>query len=763
MGKFGTSQPVRRVEDSRFLTGRGSYVGDLHRENIAHAVIVRATVAHGEIAAIDVDDARDAPGVLSVLTGADLDAAMSNDMSADVVKSRDGSPGADPRRPILAVDRVRYVGEPVVAVIAETLEQAKDAAELVEVEYDDLPVVTDTIATLREGAPQLHGEVPGNLAFDWALGDEDANAALFQGAAHTVSLDLINNRVIANPIETRGALAEWGADGRLHIAVNGQGPWSMKREFAKRLQVPAEDVRVTHPDVGGGFGMKGQYYAEYFVCAHAARVTGRPVKWVSDRSEAMLADAMGRDNVTTIEGAFDGGFKLQALRIKTVAALGAYNSPDGQWIPVLAKFVAQGVYEVQSLFMNVKGVYTNTTPVDAYRGAGRPEAIYAIERLMDAAARQFGIGQDEVRRRSWITDFPHKTASGETYDVGDFERVLTRAKAEADWDGFPARKADAAAHGKRRGLGLCYYIESILGSPQETATITFVEDGTVELAVGTASNGQGHETVYAQILHDRTGLPFDKIRVIQADTDRIASGGGTGGSRSVTTQGVAINGASDELIERMRPLAEEELEVASADLIWEDGAFRIAGTDREVGLLQLAGVARAKGLSELLVQQTSTKLPARSFPNGAHIAEVEVDTETGRTTLEKYTVVDDFGVLMNPLLAEGQVHGGVVQGLGQAITEHVAWDEDGQLLTGSFMDYAMPRASDATMIPFHHEGTPSTANPIGMKGCGEAGTVGALAAITNAALDAVWEAGVRHVDMPITPNRMWEWLKAAGR
>jgi len=763
MTKFGTSQPVRRVEDARFLTGRGAYVDDLTLPGLARAVFVRSTVAHAGLAAVDVEDARAAPGVLAVLTGADLDAAISNDLSAGGVRNRDGSHSARPRRPILAVDCVRQVGEPVAMVIAETLEAAKDAAELVGVEYDELPVVTDTARAMDADAPNLHGEAPDNIAFDWAIGDEAKTAAAFRAAAHVVSLDLINNRVVVNPMETRGCLAEWGQDGRLHMAINGQGPWETKDELARRLRAPTEAIHLTTPDVGGGFGMKGFYYPEHVAIAHAARVVGRPVKWVAERAEAFLSDSMGRDHVTTIEGAFDADHRLQALRVSCVAAMGAYLSPYAAYIPsTVAKFVLPGVYDVQTVFMQVKGVFTNTTPVDAYRGAGRPEAIYALERLMDAAARQFGLGQEEVRRKSWIRAFPYRTAVGELYDVGDFDRVLDRAMAEADWGGFPARQVEAAGRGRLRGLGLCYYIEAILGDSDETATISFAEDGGVELAVGTQSNGQGHETVYAQILHQRTGLPFERIRVIQGDSDRIAHGGGTGGSRSVTMQGTAILGASDDLIEKMRPLAEEELEVAGADLVWEDGAYRIAGTDRALTLMELAGAARARGKVELLSQTTGTVVPARSYPNGAHIAEVEVDPATGWTEVVKYTVVDDFGVLMNPMLAEGQVHGGVAQGIGQAITEHVVWDGDGQLLSGTFMDYAMPRASDVPAVGFHHEGTPSTANALGMKGCGEAGTVGALAAVTNAALDAVWEAGVRHVDMPLTPLRMWGWLRDAG-
>jgi carbon-monoxide dehydrogenase large subunit len=662
---------------------------------------------------------------------------------------------------VLADGKARHVGEAVALVVAETLQQARDAAELVAVEYDELPAVTDTAGALAEGAPQLHDAAPGNLCFDWAMGDEAATEAAFATAAHVIELPLINNRVVAASMETRGVVAEWDGE-RLHVASNGQGPWGTKAELAEKMGLRPEQVRVTHPDVGGGFGMKTFTYPEHLAVAFAARELGRPVKWIGERGESIATDVMGRDHVTTVRAAFDANHRLQALRFDTVAGMGAYLSLYSVYIPsVVATKVLTGVYDIQTFFVNVKGSFTNTTPVDAYRGAGRPESIYAMERLFDYAARVLGVDGLELRRKNWIRSFPYTTCVGETYDVGNFDKVLDRAMAEGDVAGFAARKAESAKRGKLRGLGLAYYIESILGDQNETTRFEFADDGGIDLYVGTQSNGQGHETVFAQFLHDRIGVPFEKIRLVQGDTDRIARGGGTGGSRSVTMQGSSIWGAADEWVERVKPFAGEELEVSAADVEFSDGTFRVAGTDKALPVMEVVARARAKGRHDLLSEERETVVPGRSYPNGAHFAEVEVDPETGVVKVVKYTVVDDFGVLMNPMLAQGQVHGGVVQGIGQALTEMVAWDENGQLLTASFMDYGMPRADDAPMIPFHHEGTPSTHNAIGMKGCGEAGTVGALAAVTNAALDAVWDHGVRHVDMPMTPQRMWGWLNAA--
>jgi len=756
--RFGIGQSAPRKEDARFLTGQGRYMEDALPDGVLHAAFVRSPVAHAVISGLDVAAARAMPGVVAVFSAADLAGKLENRVGFLTVENRDGSRGAAPRRPVLADARVRYAGEAVALVVAESRAAALDAAEAVGLDLDELPAHVAT----AEGGPAIHPEAPGNRAYDWAFGDEAAVAGAFAAAAHATRLELVDNRAMAMPMEPRGCTATWEA-GRLTVAFSGQGVWPLRDELAERLGLPEAAVRVTTPDVGGGFGIKGVNYPEYFAIAFAARELGRPVHWMSGRGEAMLTDHHGRDHVTVAEAAFDASFRLQALRINCVSNLGAYNSPGGQTIASrLALKVMPGVYDVQKAFFAVKGVFTNTTPVDAYRGAGRPEAIYVIERLMDWSARDLGLDPVELRRRNFIARerFPYRAVSRETYDVGDFGRVLDRALAEADIAGFAARKTASAGAGRLRGLGLAYYIESILGDQNETTTIAFADDGMVELCVGTQSNGQGHETAMAQILTGRSGIPFERVRFVQGDSDRIASGGGTGGSRSVTMQGNSINHAADLMIERFRALAEEELEVAGADLVFEDGAFRIAGTDRSLDLMRLAGAARSRGRSELLITTRAFRVPGRSYPNGAHFAEVEVDPETGRLEVVRYTVVDDFGLLINPMLAEGQVHGGVAQGIGQAVSELVAYSPEGQLLSGSFMDYGLPRAADVPLMGFHAELVPSTANPIGMKGCGEAGTVGALAAVTNAALDALWASGVRHVDMPLTPLRVWSWLQA---
>ena len=766
MSQFGVSQPVRRVEDARFLRGEGRYVDDLVVDNQARAAFLRSPIAHGAIKSLDVSAARAAPGVIGVFTADDLEAIGGNKLGSGPLENRDGSRSATPVRPVFAKDKVRFVGDALAMVVAETLAQARDAVELIEFDIDDMPAVSDMPAALAEGAPLVHDEVAGNLCFDWGLGDESAVDAALAGADQVVRLELVNNRVISNPMETRGVIADWDAEkGRLHIETNTQGVWKIKDEASKRLGLDADAVHVTTSDVGGGFGTKSFPYPEHIATAFAARTLDRPVKWVADRGENILTDVMGRDHLTVAQAGFDADRRLIALKVETRAGMGAYLSMFGPFIPTtVASRVLPGVYDVQNVFYGVKGVFTNTTPVDAYRGAGRPESIYMIERLMDKAARELGEDPIALRKKSYIASahMPYLTAVGETYDTGDFARVTDAALSNADWSGYAARKSASEAAGKLRGVGFCYYIESILGDPSETAKVELTDDEDggqiVNLYVGTQSNGQGHETAYAQILHQRTGLPFDRVRIIQGDSDRIAQGGGTGGSRSVTVQGVAINAAADTLIEKLKPLAEEELEVGAADLEFVDGAYRIAGTDRSVDLLSLGARARASGRAELAVVEERTELPGRSYPNGCHIAEIEVDPETGAIEVVKYTMTDDFGLLINPMLAEGQAHGGVVQGIGQALTERVAYDETGQLLTGSFMDYGMPRADDAPMMVFHSEPVPSTANPIGMKGCGEAGTVGALAAVTNAALDALWPLGVRDVDMPMTPSKVWAML-----
>lgn len=761
MTKFGTSQPVTRLEDTRLLTGHGRYIDDVAPKDALFGHVLRSPVAHGEITALDLTGARDAPGVHLVLSAADLsEAGLANAMKFSTVKNRDGSDGAAPARPILAEGRVRFVGEPVAFIVADSVAAAKDAAELIVFDFEEL----EPHMELRPGGPELHPEAPDNMAYDWALGDEDATEAALAVSAHRVRFEIEDNRIIVNSLEPRGCYAETDGD-RLHLAVNGQGVWGTKAALAKWFGLEAGNVRVTTPDVGGGFGMKGMDYPESFMVAHAARVLGRPVRWMSERTEAMLSDNAGRDLVCVAELGFDADYRMTAYRMTSLSNLGAYNSQFAQPIQSqLFSRVLTGVYDVQDVFMNNRGVYTNTTQVDAYRGAGRPEAIYTLERAMDYAARELGVDPLELRRKSFIQpdQFPYKTAVGELYDVGEFDRLLNRAEREADVAGFAARKSAAERAGRLRGLGICYYIESILGDPSETARIELTQTG-ARVYVGTQSNGQGHETVYAQFVHDQTGLPIEAIEIVQGDSDLIAHGGGTGGSRSVTTQGTALRVTGRALIAGLVPFVETMLDANDVSFDAAEGVFRTPGSNTVVTLLEAAEAARADGQAALCVAEETGKLPGRSYPNGCHIAEVEIDRDTGVTEVVRYTVVDDFGNLMNPMLAEGQVHGGVAQGIGQAITEHVVYDETGQLLTATFMDYGMPRADNMPFVAFHAEPVPSTANELGMKGCGEAGTVGALAAVANAVQDVLWPLGIRRVDMPFTPARVWAMLQEGER
>ncbi|SMX32993.1 xanthine dehydrogenase family protein molybdopterin-binding subunit [Actibacterium lipolyticum] len=761
MDKFGKSQTVTRFEDPRLLKGEGRYVDDIAPDGALFAFFLRSPIAHAKITTLDTSDARAADGVHLVLTAADLeDAGVRLNLAAALVKNRDGSKGAAPARPILAKDRICFVGEAVALVVAETLHQARDAAELIEFDYEEL----EPALALAEGGPEIHPEAPGNLAYDWAMGDEAATDAAFANAAHTVSLDVGDNRIIVNSMEPRGMYADW-SDGRLHVCYNGQGVWGLKTRLAKHLGLTEEQVHVTTPDVGGGFGMKGFTYPEHYAVAQAARQLAKPVRWMSDRTEAMLTDNGGRDLTSVAELAFDADYKITGYRVNNISNLGAYNSEFAQNIQsVLFSKVLTGAYDIPTAFLATKGVFTNTVPIDAYRGAGRPEAIYVLERVMDHAARVLGIDPWDLRRRNLIPAdaFPYRTVSDQLYDVGDFHRVLARVQDVADVTGFEARKKASEANGKLRGLGLCYYIESILGDPTEGAKIEFCEDGTVNLYVGTQSNGQGHETVYAQFLADQSGIPVEHIRIIQGDSDLIAKGGGTGGSRSVTIQSAATLVTVEETIRAFTPFIAGEMGVGEEAVRFDDGTFRAEGSNQSPTLMEAAELARAKGREDLLVHQAEYELEGRSYPNGAHVAEVEIDPETGVTEVVKYSVTDDFGNLMNPMLAEGQVHGGIVQGIGQAINERVVYDEDGQLLTATFMDYAVPRAREIPQITFTTEPVPSTANALGMKGCGEAGTVGALAAVTNGVLDALWARGVRHVDMPFTPNRVWSMIEEAA-
>jgi carbon-monoxide dehydrogenase large subunit len=583
-------------------------------------------------------------------------------------------------------------------------------------------------------------------------------------------LELVNNRLVANAMEPRAAVAAFdAATGSVTVHTCTQGPWAFRDTLAANLGLPADKVRVVTPDVGGGFGMKAMFYPEYTMCALAAMKLGRPVKWTSDRSEGFVSDSQGRDHVTVAELALGADHRVTGLRVRTVANMGAYYFYFAPYIPTNAALkVLPGVYAIPCLSYGVKALFTNTVPVDAYRGAGRPESIYCMERLIEQAARELGVPPVELRRRNFVRpeQMPYRTAAGELYDTGEFERVMSTAMAKAGWDGFAERKAAAARAGRYRGIGMCYYIESTMGNPNETAAVRFEDDGTVSLLVGTQSNGQGHETAYAQVLHDKLGVPFEAIRIVQGDSAVIRTGGGTGGSRSLTAQGMAIIDASALVIERGKAYAAQHFEAAAADIQHADGSFRVAGTDRVIAIMDLARAARAMtapaGFEGGLDAEATHTLQAWTFPNGCHIAEVEVDPDTGITTIAGYTIVDDFGVVLNPMLVEGQVHGGIVQGIGQALLESTVYDASGQLVTGSFMDYCMPRADDLPSFDFSTVEVPCKNNGMGVKGCGEAGSVGSPAAVINAIIDALAPLGVTSVDMPATPERIWALCQRAG-
>ncbi len=752
--KFGMSGG--RMEDIRFLTGMGRYVDDIAPPGALHAVFLRSMQAHGAITRLDCAAAREMPGVHMVLTADDLRGmGVTIGMKGARLTNWDGTPGAGPERPVLADGVVRFVGEAVAMIVADTVAAAKDAAEAIVFDVDERPATLDLSA---DGAP-IHPGAANTFAYDWRVGDDMAVEAALAASRHRITLQVLHNRIIVNAMEPRGAWADW-QEGRLHLSVNGQGVWGQRNELARMLGLPRDAVRVTNPDVGGGFGMKAMTYPEYVPVAAAARALGRPVRWMSERTEAMLSDNAGRDLVAKAEIGFDENLKITAYHVNLVSNLGAYNSQFGQPIQSeLFSKVLTGIYDIEVAAMRAVGVYTNTTPVDAYRGAGRPEAILTLERVMDEAARVLGADPFDLRTRNAIRRFPYRTVADELIDVGDFPRVIARAKDDADVAGFAARKAASAAKGLLRGMGVATYIECILGDATETARLTLDADGGATLYVGTQSNGQGHETVYARMVAAQTGLPPDMVRIVQGDSDAIPMGGGTGGSRSVTVQGTATKATVEAVIAGFSGFLQGEW---GQDGVAFDGlAFGAPGTNLRLTLAEAAELARQKGRADLLDTSRKITLEGRSFPNGTHIAEVEIDPDTGALVMDRYTVVDDFGTLIAPELAIGQVHGGIAQGFGQAVTEGAVYDAQGQLLTASFMDYAMPRADDLPMIRFASEPVPSIMNPLGMKGCGEAGTVGALGAISNAVRDALAPAGVAHVDMPFTPARIWHWLQDA--
>jgi carbon-monoxide dehydrogenase large subunit len=777
--KFGIGQPVPRQEDPILLQGRGRYTDDLALPGQLWCVMVRSPYAHGIIRGIDTEAAKQMTGIVGVFTGADLEGHGYGFMRCMLpLKNRDGSPLINIDRPSLATDKVRFVGDPVAFVVAETKAAARDGAEAVALDIDPLPAVTEASAGAASGAPQLYDHIPGNVVLDFEYGDRAKVDAAFTQAAHVTRLDIRNNRIVVCAMEPRSAIGEYDpATGRYTLHVGSQGVFGLRAQMANEiLKVPVDKVRVLTGHVGGSFGMKASAYPEYLCLLHAAKRLGRPVKWTDERTGSFLSDQHGRDHAVTAELALDAEGRALAVRLTSHANMGGYLATVAPLMGTgnFAKNV-QSNYATPLLLVSTKCVVTNTTPVSAYRGAGRPEGNYFMERLFEQAAKETGRSAIELRRINHIRpdQFPFSAASGSVYDSGDFSAVLDRALAAADWDGFAARKAESQARGRLRGRGIGNFLECTAPPVKEQGEILFEADGSVTIVTGTLDYGQGHWTPFAQVLHETLGVPFEAIRIVQGDSDRLIAGGGTGGSKSLMASGAAIVEAAALVIEKGRPAAAHMLEAAVGDIEFEKdartglGRFVIAGTDRAIGLMDLAATLRARKASlpadiphTLDVQHVFDQAPM-AYPNGCHICEVEIDPDTGATEIVRYVSVNDFGVIVNPMLVEGQAHGGIVQGIGQALMEHVAYSEDGQLLSGSYQDYALPRASDVPSFGFLSHPAPCRTNPLGAKGCGEAGCAGSLPAVMNAVVDALLAVGVGHLDMPATPERVWRAIQAA--
>jgi carbon-monoxide dehydrogenase large subunit len=753
-------EPVRRSEDPALLRGEGRYTDDLNEPGQAYAYIVRSPHAHGLLKNISVEKAKEMPGVLAIYTAADLVAYGPHKCALDF-KQRDGSPMRKPIRKSLAQGKVRFVGDPVACVVAETYMQAKDAAEAVEVDIEPLPAVATASAAAKPGAPQLYDDVPGNVALDFLWGEPDKVAEAFAKAAHTTKLSLRNTRVVVAAMEPRAGICSYDkATGKYTLTVPGQGVWGQKGQLVDILGVTPDKVRIRTFHVGGSFGMKAPIYPEYVCLAHAARALGRPVKWTDERSGSFLSDHHGRDHEMTAELALDRDGKFLALRITGYGNVGAYLSTVAPQPPSMnvVRNVC-GVYKIPLLEVSTKICFTNTSPVSAYRGAGRPEANMYIERLIDEAAREMGIDRFELRRRNHVqpSEIPYKNAAQMTVDSGDFGAVFEKAiKATA---GFEQRKKESKARGKLRGLGVGSYMEVTAPPNKEMGGIEFGGDKHITFITGTLDYGQGHASPFAQILSSKLGVPFESIRLLQSDSDRLLFGAGTGGSRSAMMGGSAAIEAADLVIKKGKELAAEALEAAAADIEFAGGKFVVGGTDRGISLMDLA----VKNPGKLDTMHVTEVIPS-AFPNGCHVCEVEIDPETGEVEVVRYNSVNDFGVIVNPLMVEGQIHGGVVQGMGQCFMENARYDETGQLLTGSFMDYAIPHFTDfSAPIEWQSHPVPATTNPLGAKGCGEAGCAGAMTSVMNAVVDALSELGIRHFDMPASPQRVWEIIRNTRR
>ena len=759
--KFGFGQPLTRKEDDPLLRGAGRYIADVSPAKPLQAVVIRSPHAHARFRIGDLARVRTMSGVRLVLTAADiptLGPLPTPGVLPDVAITI-------PDYPVLAKDVVRHVGDAVAFVVADTLDAAKDAAEAIEIEWQQLPHVIGAVAALKPGAPKVWADRADNLSFETEVGDARATKEAFASAAHIVELTIVNQRLVTNYLDTRGVVAEYDGE-RYTLTLGSQGSHIIRDIIgASVMKLPPEKMRVVTPDVGGGFGTKLFPYREYALAAVASERLRQPVKWVCERTEHFLGDSHGRDNISTARLAVDNKGRFLALELDIIADMGAYLSCYAPYIPWLGVGMATGPYDIPIAHIRLRAAYTNTVPVDAYRGAGRPEASYLIERVVDAAAHDLGIASDTIRRRNLIKPkaLPYKTPTGKVYDSGDFAGTLARAQELANWDGFNKRAAQSKRTGRLRGIGIATYIEACGNNGPETATLNLDPDGGVTLLIGSQSTGQGHATSYAQLIAERLDLPPERVRVIQGDTDRIKSGAGTGGSSSIPVGGVSVDRATRKLAEQIKEIAADALEASASDLEIVDGTVRVAGTDRVASFADLA--VRPGVTPDKLRAAEEFSVEPPTYPNGTHIAEVEIDPDTGKTSIVQYVVVDDFGATLNPLLLAGQVHGGAVQGIGQALMEDTVYDSaTGQLLSASFMAYAMPRAEHAPDFVFETHNVPCRTNPLGVKGAGEAGAIGSCPAIMNAIVDALWRShGIRHLDMPATPRRIWEAIANARK
>lgn len=758
--KFGVGAPLRRKEDEPLITGQGIYTGDYMPEGCLHGFVVRSAMAHAKISVENADEIRAMEGVHLVLTGAELEGKKMPTQAR--LKQADGTDYWLPPQPVLCSDTVRYVGDAIAFVVADDLETAKSAAEMLEVDYDPLDLVVGIENALAADAVQVWPEHGSNVAFTFGQGDEAKTDAAFAEADRVVSVELVNNRIVANYMELRGCVAEYDAEAdRFQLTLGTQGGHGMRDTICSILRLDKEKLRVITPEVGGGFGTKLFCYREYPLSVMAAKELGRPVRWAGDRMDHFVTDAHGRDNLSIAELALDADSRILGLKVHVKAAMGAYLHQFGPFIPHVGVSMSSGLYDIPAVFAKVEGVYMHTVPTDAFRGAGRPEAAYLIERLIEKAGEETGLGSIEIRKRNFIRteQLPYTTQLGRLYDTGDFAGHLDKALEVADWNGFKARQAESASAGKYRGIGLSTYIEACAFAGSEEATVELGAEGNVTLLIGTQTNGQGHATAYSQVVAEQFGVNIEDIEVIQGDTDRVRKGGGTGGSRSIPIGLPSVRDASVSLVKKVKELAADRLEAGVEDLELESGVVRVVGTDQQVTLAEIAA-----GSDEPLLAREEVAQAECTYPNGTHVCEVEVDPDTGDVSIVNYVIVDDFGVTVNPLLLAGQVHGGAASALSQAMCEHTVYDEDGQLLTASLLDYRMIRAADLPDIHFETRNIPSTTNAMGIKGAGEAGTIGGCASIMNAIQMAVSDgAGVSElIDMPATPHRVWEALQAAG-